>query len=113
MIKKFEGSVDALRSDQLLLIIGCCDELSIVDMTIVICVSLLHHCHDTGLIELEMTADCGHILVKLIVRNLAIFISIILQEHLTQIFQVLCLGQQVGKDRADTGLERRCLGEAH
>ena len=75
-IKNLEGPLEVLLREQLMLVERCGEELSIVNVTIAVGISSLHHLHNISFVQIEHVLHLGHVLLELIEGELAIVVDI-------------------------------------
>ena len=100
-----------LSLKQLLLIKGRGDELSVVNLTIIVDISGFHHLAHVWLVQIEEAGDLAHVLFKFIKRQATVLVSVPLHESFAQVTQILSTRDQVCEDGADTRLESCRFGE--
>ena len=76
-------------------------------------ICLHHNLDDIRLFKLKNTSHLSHVLLKLFERDMPISVGVPLDEHLTQISQLLLAREQVRQDRADATLEHCRLRKRH
>ena len=84
-IKDAESFTQVVSLKQHLFLEGSCQKLSVIDLTIVVCVSLPHDLYDVWLFKFKDARHFLHILPKLIKRDVAVRVHVPLDKHIAQV----------------------------